>query len=366
MGQSAETTRSWSSPLRGPAPLWEPGKPFPAVSAIPVIADARHSLVHRAVEGEYQFLHESAALFHGDALFVFWNNARVDECAPDQVFRGRRSQDGGRTWSEPEMIAPPLAGGVERESVQLLSHAGRLWAFGGRVKSVEAGRDAAGGDTEALVLNEQTGRWESQGIVAREFHPLNRPTPMADGHWIMGGQFNLRQPRVAISHGADFTRWDVVKLPVAEGVNINFAETAVSPSGHEITAICRSAKPVALAAWSRDFGRTWDEVRESNLPMQSSKPCAGVLSTGQRYLLFNAVNQRNTLAIAVSQPGERFFSRVWKVRGDLPPQPRHPGRSKSPQWSYPAAVERDGCLHVTYSVSKEDCALSVIPCNALR
>ncbi len=41
----------------------------------------------------------------------------------------------------------------------------------------------------------------------------------------------------------------------------------------------------ALAAVSEDYGRTWTPARPSNLPMATSKPCAGLLSTGQRFLV---------------------------------------------------------------------------------
>jgi hypothetical protein len=35
------------------------------------------------------------------------------------------------------------------------------------------------------------------------------------------------------------------------------------------------------------------------------------------------------------------------------------------EWSYPAAIEHDGKLYITYTQGKEDCALSIIPLSAL-
>ena len=65
--------------------------------------------------------------------------------------------------------------------------------------------------------------------------------------------------------------------------------------------------------------------------------------------------------LAVTAPGERGFSRVWRIRHGASPALRLPGRAKSPQWSYPYAHEHDGSLYVVYSIGKEDCGLSIIP-----
>ena len=54
---------------------------------------------------EYQFLHEAAAIeFHG-TVFAAWYNNREKELQGETVIRGRRSADGGKTWSDAELIA---------------------------------------------------------------------------------------------------------------------------------------------------------------------------------------------------------------------------------------------------------------------
>jgi len=88
------------------------------------------------------------------------------------------------------------------------------------------------------------------------------------------------------------------------------------------------------------------------------------LSTGQWYAILN-VEDRNTLAIAVGKAGERGLSRAWAIRHGPSHEPRMPGRAKRPQWSYPYAIEKNGKLYVGYSISKEDCGLSILPVAAL-
>jgi hypothetical protein len=53
------------------------------------------------------------------------------------------------------------------------------------------------------------------------------------------------------------------------------------------------------------------------------------------------------------------------IRHGIPPV-QLAGSCKEPQWSYPYAIERDGALYVTYSVSNEDCAMSTTPLATLR
>ena len=75
-----------------------------------------------------------------------------------------------------------------------------------------------------------------------------------------------------------------------------------------ITNIARyGSKALALVSTSEDHGRTWTPAAASNLPMATSKPYAGTLSTGQRYLVCTTTadtgGKRSPLTIAVSKPG---------------------------------------------------------------
>jgi hypothetical protein len=273
------------------------------------------------------------------------------------------SIDGGDTSN------PAVSHGV------LLSHAGKLWAFHGafhdRLKKVH---------TRAYALDEASGTWRARGVVAQNgFWPTQQPLKMDDGNWIMAGisvSDGFGGPddpaAVAISRGDDFTEWDVVKIPKPEDLDM-WGESTVIVDGPEVLNIARWRKPVALAARSKDFGRTWTEIRESNLPMAASKPYAGVLSTGQRYLVSTTTadsgNRRSPLTIAVSRPGHKFFSRIYRIRDavDDGPGESHPNC----RLSYPYAVEHGGKLYVIYSNdggrggNRNSAELAMIPVEAL-
>lgn len=182
---------------------------------------------------------------------------------------------------------------------------------------------------------------------------------MENGNWIMAGARipdgpTRAYPAVAVTHGDDWIRWDMIVIPVPDNLRDIWGETTVLVEPSEITAIVRGgwSHDNAFIATSHDFGRTWSELQRSNLPMPSTKAFAGYLSTGQRYIVGTFVRDHNRarhpLTIAVSRPGEKPLSRVFRIRDDYFPQ----GLGESAEGaalSYPYAVEHEGYLYVAYS-----------------
>lgn len=93
----------------------------------------------------------------------------------------------------------------------------------------------------------------------------------------------------------------------------------------------------SLVFFSRDHGRTWSPPREHKVPMEASKIYAGELSTGQRYVLCNlrGGKWRDLLILAVSRPGQKTSSKMWKLR-DRPSAELKCG----PEWSYPTSMAK--------------------------
>lgn len=357
------------SAAEDPAILWAPEAPWPHLESLPLPPESSHRLIHRA-DAAYQFLHESIITSHGGKIVIAWNNSPGAESEPGTVVRWLESDEDFLQPTAPAVLAPPLEHPTTIwESCQLLSTRGELWAFVGQVHTQPRRPAESGGRMVIFRLDESARHWIEQGTVDG-FHPLNPPRRTAAGHWIIGGQFNLVQPRVALSRGDDLRHWEVVEIPSAPTDRINYAETALIAQGETLTAFVRSETPAVFTAASRDHGRTWSPLRRSNLPMSSAKLGAGVLSTGQRFLAFNlrpdnpGASERDALAVAVSAPGETLFRKLVLVRLGRSPTPCTTGYAKEPQWSYPSVFENAGRVHVTYSVTKEDCGLTTLPLAA--
>jgi hypothetical protein len=214
------------------------------------------------------------------------------------------------------------------------------------------------------------------------FIPFHPPMKMDDGNWIMGGESGWEKAAVAISQGDDWLHWQLVVIPDSQGLARRYPETALFDQGDRLMAVCRpySAGPAPVAV-SADHGRSWSDLAPSNLPITSAQPGAGLLSTGQHYLLFNEFQEgRTLLAIALTEPGGRTFKYGYKVRhqkhplrrlfagarwiGDQP-DPAGSRVGHATEWSYPAAVEHEGKLYIACTQGKEDAAMSIIPIEAL-
>ncbi|MCB1085962.1 MAG: exo-alpha-sialidase [Verrucomicrobiae bacterium] len=330
--------------------------PLGQSAALPVLEGVRFSVIkpYEFQKDGYRFLHGVALAFHGGRLYAGFGHNRGGENTETEEARFCVSEDEGATWSEVKTIDSG-EGPVGVSHGAFLSHAGRLWAFMGAYTGTMEGIH-----TRAYRLDEETGGWESLGSVIRGgFWPMQEPVRMDDGNWIMAGiaagvydEKGTHPAAVAISHGEDFLKWDLVTIPPMAGLPM-WGESTVVVEGSRITSISRyGSEARALVAWSGDFGRTWTSMRPSDLPMATSKPIAGRLGNGQRYLIGSTSadggKRRAPLTIAVSKPGEDRFFRVFVIRhAEFPDGPgeSHPRASLS----YPYAIEHEGKLYVGYS-----------------
>ncbi len=352
-------------PLPGTITLWT-GPPIPRnVEEIPFVSGVQHQTIHQATADGYKFLHGAAIVHHNGVLYANWANSPTHENGPHETLQGRRSANGGTTWSDIEVIGPGFDSDQRHSHGVLFVHKDELWTICSRFGVGTPGRRFPGLQAEAFVLDEQTDQWESRGVVMHNCWPYDEPVRMANGNFITGGQDKDGLPVVAISHGDDLTKWDSILIPFDPRLKPGFAETTVWAKDNHLLAVIRGGVGVAWVSTSEDYGRTWSKAGPSNLPMPRAKAYLGKLSTGQLYLLSNLKN-RDTLVISVSTPGELTLSRMWRIRHGKSVPPRFSGNAKGKQWSYPYGYEHDGKLFVVYSIGKEDCGLSVLPIESLR
>ena len=338
--------------------LWDDAQPLPKAADLPVLEGVHFSVIkpYEFQKDGYRFLHGLGLGFHRGKLYASFGHNKGGENTDTEEARFCVSEDDGKSWSEVRtMDAGEGPVGVSHGS--FLSHDGKLWAFMGAYTGTMQGIH-----TRAYRLNETSGIFEALGtVIEGGFWPMQEPLRMDDGNWIMAGitagvydEKGTHPAAVAISQGDDFTKWDLVPITPVPGLPM-WGESTVIVEGKRVTSISRyGAEARALVATSEDYGRTWSEMRPSNLPMATSKPIAGTLSTGQRYLFCTTTadsgGRRSPLTIAVSEPGETLFSKVFVIRHALFPE--GPGEShQGAALSYPYAVEHDGKLYVGYSNS---------------
>ncbi len=353
--------------------LWDPAASLPRSADLAELKDVRFSVIKAHEpnrDGGYGFLHGVSLVWHKGRLYASFAHNKNPENTTGEEARWRVSEDGGQTWSavfDVDKGSPEVA--VSHGS--FLSHRGKLWAFMGAFSG-----ERTKVHTRSYLLDEKRNTWQPRGVIVRDgFWPMQEPLRMSDGNWIMAGfdVGNGEPASVAISRGDDFTKWDHKVIPRDVSVKKMWGESTVIVDGHRVLNIARYGDEArALVSHSNDGGRTWTAMRASNLPMATSKPYAGKLRNGQRYLVCTTTadsgGRRSPLTIAVTRPGERLFRRVFRIRnaehsvGDSHPAAR---------LSYPYAVEYQGYLYVGYSNSGgrrgnvNSAELAVVPVAAL-
>jgi hypothetical protein len=363
-----------------PSPLWQEAVPLPEAGDLPIVKGVEFHVIkkwNKKADG-YTFLHGVSLAWHKEKLYASIGHNKGRENTVTEEAQYRVSEDGGKSWGPLRSID---AGDEENLAVShgvFLSHQGRLWAFHGAYSGFMQSIH-----TRAYLFDEKRDEWKKLGVIAKNgFWPMNQPVKMSNGNWIMpgisAGPFSnkgLFPAAVLISHGDEFTKWDFVKVPVAEGIKHMWGESAIIVDGKRICNIARyGGGAKALVAVSDDYGRSWTPSAVSNLPMTTSKPATGILSNGQRYLVCttakNSGKKRTPLTIAVSRPGEKQFSRVFVIRHSR--NAGHPGESAQHlSLSYPCAIEHKGKLYVGYSNNggrrgnMNSAELAVIPIKSL-
>jgi hypothetical protein len=377
--QPVTATHDLPKPILADFPLWDETQKLAEAKDLPVLEGVEFHVIKKwdkPADG-YTFLHGVGLAWHKGKLYASFGHNQGAENTVTEEAQYRVSEDGGKTWSELRVIDAGEEPELAVSHGVFLSHAGKLWAFHGayynHMQRIH---------TRAYSLDETTGQWVKHGVVIENgFWALNQPVAMKDGNWIMPGisagaysEKNTNPAAVAISHGADFTKWDFIRITPPSSLKM-WGESSVIVDGANVLNIARyGAKPLALIARSTDYGRTWGMMAESNMPMTTSKPCAGLLSNGQRYLLCttaaNNGGRRSPLTIAVSKPGETLLSKVFVIRRT---EFSGPGESlPSLSLSYPCAIEHEGKLYVGYSNNGgrrgnlNSAEMAVIPIESLK
>ncbi len=112
---------------------------------------------------------------------------------------------------------------------------------------------------------------------------------------------------------------------------------------------------------STDYGKTWGEVYRTALPNNNSGLDVLMLDDGRLLLVFNPVpmnwGPRTPLDLAVSTDN----GHTWRVIAHLEDDP-----DKDSEYSYPAIVETDGGVAVTYTWQRQRVRCWQIPLDALE
>ncbi len=225
----------------------------------------------------------------GDLLLFY----RVGESPRSAVAFLRRSSDGGRHWSEPELLPAGIMGPVKNKPVVLKD--GTLVC----PSSIQAGSPDAAYRSTALwfdISSDEGKTWKKSGPLFPSNHPfgLIEPAIFNDGE----GNLRLVCRDRALRDGKEGFIW---------------------------------------TAFSEDRGMTWSGLERTDLPNPDSALDVADLGQGRLVMFYNhCKKERFPLSVAISNDG----GKTWERKCDL----------EEKTGEFPAAIRTsDGQIHVTYA-----------------
>ena len=293
------------------------------------------------------FLHEAAIIEYEGVFYASWYNCRENELVGYTPIVGRRSYDGGKTWTLPEIIAhdpserilycPPVYGICD----------GKLYMLINQMVSPDHMHSL-----DLYVLNKETDKFELIWSRPVPFKLNTNVVTLPNGKLILPGRIGELDgfpttPAVMISDSGKIDAdWRIVK--VAPNGNLPDGSSLVYP---ETTLICcddtlylfnrNDQRNVPLVYVSKDLGETWSETMSHDIPYRSTKIYSGALSDGRFYMVANIdCPQRSKLVLYVSEKNKPVFSKR-KLLVDCKAL-----GSDIKRCHYPSAIEKEGKLYV--------------------
>jgi hypothetical protein len=298
---------------------------------------------------EYRFLHESAIIEYKGVLFASWYNNANTEMDGRSPIRGRRSYDGGKTWTDVEVIAddptakiwycPPVYGICDGKLYMLINEM--------------VGTDLIHA-LDLFVLDEKSDKFIKLWSKPIPFKLNTNVYTLPNGKLMLPGRIAEMDgfpntPAVLISDSGKIdAEWRLVKIAengtLPNGQELLHPECSAIINENAVYIFCRNDYScVPLVYVSKDACETWT-LRAHDIPFSGSKIYSGTLSNGRNYLIGNILPDRKKLAIFFSKKGKMKFD-----KGFLLADNKSFKDYNGMQWSYPVAHEYLGKLYVIYS-----------------
>ncbi len=171
----------------------------------------------------------------------------------------------------------------------------------------------------------------------------DKPVQLRDGRILCPSSSENAGWRIHLEVTKDLENWTVIG-PLNDPAKIGVIQpTILQYPGGRLQMLCRTRGTGFISqCWSKDGGRTWDELTATELQNPNSGIDAVTLRDGRQLLVFNNTPKgRTPLNVALSSDGKQ-----WKVVSTLEDQPG--------EYSYPAVIQaKDGRVHITYTYQRK-------------
>lgn len=304
-------------------------------------------------------------------LYCMWQSSAKDEDSADTWVAYSRSTDGGKTWSDPMVLAETIDNGY-CSSGGWLATADKLVGY---INTWPSGLNPKGGYTRYVESTDGLTWSQPADVKMADGSTLNGifeqdPHVLADGRIVNSAHF---QPGLHICpiYTDDPTGVSGWKKGTFAYTDNGAQSREMEPSLYQkqdgtLVMIFRDQNSSfkKMAATSTDRGETWSKAVVTDMPDSRSKQSAGNLPDGTVYIASNPVNNKTRipLVLTLSIDGNHF-DKAYLLRAggdDLQPL-RYTGKAKSQGYSYPKSMVYGDHLYVSYATSKEDVQYTRVP-----
>jgi alpha-L-rhamnosidase len=178
----------------------------------------------------------------------------------------------------------------------------------------------------------------------------NKPVLLNNGTLISPTSTEHDGWRVHFEYSKDLGKTWTMSKPINDGKEFN----AIQPSvlihkNGQLQIMARSKENSVLTSWSDDQGKTWSDLKPSELPNPNSGTDAETLQDGTFLIVYNHVGKkpnqwggkRSPLNVAISKDGNQ-----WDAALVLEDQPG--------EYSYPSVIQgSDGLVHIVYTWKRD-------------
>ena len=296
-------------------------------------------------DNSFKFLHEAAIIEYNNVLFASWYHCPEKELEGYTPICGKRSFDGGKTWSDLEFICkgknekimycPPVYGICDGKLYMLVNQ----MVAPDHIHSLDL-----------YTLNTETDKFDLLWSKPIPFKLNTNVVTLPNGKLMLPGRVGEldgfpNTPAVLISDSGKIdTEWRLVKI--ASNGTLPDGTEFVHP---EISVICaedilymfnrNDRRRVPLVYISKDCGETWSDAITYDIPCIPSKIYCGSLSDGRHYLICNTEKlNRNKLEVYFTNDESVEFTKKLTLFD-----------TDEDMWGgmhYPAAPEYNGYLYV--------------------
>jgi len=294
-----------------------------------------------------KFLHEAAIIEYEGVLYASWYNCKEKELIGVTPIREIRSYDGGKTWTEPNVIATDESGKIMFCPPVYGICDGKLYLLLNQMVAADYIHSL-----DLYVLDKKTDKFIRLWSRPIPFKLNTNIVSLPNGKLLLPGRMGEIDgfpitPAVLISDSGKIdAEWRLVKVSpngkLPAGADLLYPETTVFSCNDVLYMFNRNDKRnVPLVYTSSDFGEHWSEVNSHDIPYRSTKIYAGNLSDGRAYVIANTENQdRSKLVLFVSKKGTPKFNKqlvLFDKRFD---------KTDMYECHYPSAVESNGKLYI--------------------